>query len=269
VTADLIDIETQALLDILPRLSAMNSFVRSNAGRRGFGSLHRIVYHYKREALIRGTRLGVVTHAGCTVATTCRDCGGDGRYVDWDGHKHDHCWRCNSLGKAILGFVESTFAEGTVWFSPRDKSWSFCRADELPAAAAAPVLHQVGKDLTAEEIADHLCEIEAFFTKPPDPEFDRDGHRWDYHSTYRLYVGETGDACHLCGAQNDDEQDRTRCCVSTGRLEWTATVCKTCRALYPDAEVFNVLKPKLPAALLMPAVRRWVETHPVVERSGA
>jgi hypothetical protein len=270
VTADLIDIETQALLDILPRLSAMNSFIRSAAAQRGMcgGPLAYVVYHYKGEALIRGTRLGIIAHRSASTLAKCRACDGTGRYVDWDGFKHPNCRRCNSKGYLALEFVESTFTDETSWLTPREKAWRFVRSNaELPPSPNTPHVQVFGKDLTVDQVAEHMCEIEAFFaTSRPDPYYDRDGNAWDYFANYRLYVGETVGTCPICSTAVDEESGH-RHGLSTGRLSWTAVVCPTCRALHCNS-IFEVLKPALPAAFLTPAVRRWVETHPVVDRSA-
>ena len=63
-------IRADALLVLLPRLNAMNSFVQ------GGSNLSLCVYHYKREALKQATSYGIAAHRRTTIATKCRDCGG-------------------------------------------------------------------------------------------------------------------------------------------------------------------------------------------------
>lgn len=86
VRAD-IEAAKTGLLAILPRVSAMNSFLRSPVFRRYWytSALAHVVYHYKREALIRATRLEIAEHRRAEVSIKCRDCGGTGRYTDWGG----------------------------------------------------------------------------------------------------------------------------------------------------------------------------------------
>lgn len=260
---DRVQAETQlardALREILPHVTAMNSFLRSPAAaRRGHASsLDHVVYHYKREALIQASRLGIAKHRRANVLATCRDCGGSGRYADWSGYEHDHCYHCGSSGVAHLEFVE-TDLPGVTWLTPRQKAYEFIgRFEELEPTANNIQINQLGRDLTPSEVADHLNAIEAFFTKRP-PEQWSDDTRFDVACTYSIWIGETAsDRCHLCRIELN--RDYGGHIVRTGRVMWNARVCKSCG---DRSDVFTTLSPTLPQELITPEIAAWMAQHP-------
>lgn len=276
------------LLAILPRVDALNSYVRSESARRGSGHfLSAVIYHYKREALKTATQFRIATHRRVAAVTKCIDCGGKGRYTDCNGYTHDHCWKCHNTGSAKLLFIESTMPvtltvlspECITWHSPERDAYAFCRGyHEMPEESAGDWKpHQKGRDLTADELAKHLLEVEEFF--PAKPMRHYSGGDYDYHEScphleYRLYVGCSRDlGCALCGRTDDLVEHGY--CVTTQRLSWSATVCMPCLARFDKAwgkgnvRIFKVLGEHFPEVWWTPALRLWAEMHPVRERSEA
>lgn len=255
-----------ALGALLPRLDAMNSFVRSEAHRRHWYvcGLARVVYHYKREALRELKQLQLATHRLVSVRTKCRDCGGSGCYTDSYGHTHDHCWLCGNKGRVTLRFVESTLYGGIVWHTPERDAWHFhgstCGTDPTPVENWT--VHQVGKDLTPSQVATHMNAIEAAFTTRPRAAYQcYGGPDCSPHETYRLWIGEPSrDVCLICG--NRDGAPHCGHGVSTGRLCWTAPACKKCRDEAEGAEIFDILSLLLPAEFKTPEILEWAARHP-------
>lgn len=268
-TAALIAADRDALVAILPRVSAMNSFLRSEACRRHYwrSSIGHVVYHYKREAILQAHRLGMATHRRADVTVKCRDCGGTGKYSDTWGQTHDHCWHCSSTGYAELVFVETTLP-GVVWLSPYQRCFDFVtRVAELPPTDQNWQVNQPGVDLTPSQVADHMNEIEAFFPKRPPVQYG-EWNDFDVYASYSIWVGETRPgACALCCHHLEPHYGGHG--VSTGRLIWNARVCERCRTKCSPGEIFNVLSRHMPAEFITPEIRRWVERHPVMEKAHA
>lgn len=261
--------DRDALTAILPRVNAMNSFIRSAEHNRHciLGSLPYVVYHYKREAIARGHGLGMATHRRSDVRVKCNRCGGSGRYTDQYGYTHDGCRHCSSSGTAHLRFVE-TALPGALWLTPEREAWSFMgwrEIEELPQTTENWQVNQVGKDLTPPEVADHLNEIEAFFPKRPPAQQGEYGS-FDIYGTYRLWVGETSPAsCFLC--RQHMEEPYGGHAIVTGRLHWNARICRACDAQYKGADVFSALSVRMPSEFITPEISRWIERHPVQEKA--
>lgn len=277
-----------ALFEILPRVDALNSYVRSDS-YRGAGNLKRVIYHYKREALKAATNLQVVSHRRVAATAKCIDCGGKGRYTDYNGYTHPHCRKCSSSGKAKLLFIESTiattletpFQQCITWHSPERDCWDFLPVGwrEWPEQSAgdwAP--HQKGKDLTADALAKHLLEVEAFFPNQPRPYYwdDNDGCGTTYYpfEDYTIYVGDSRDlGCLLCA--NTDGLREWGYGVQTRRLSWTAHICEACDTRHEKSwgktstRIYAALANHFPEVWWTPALRTWDEMHPVRERSAA
>lgn len=252
------------LLAILPRVAAMNSFVRSAAARHGLGgsALANVVYHYKREALIQATGYGLATHRRATVPTKCRDCEGTGKYYDSFGYRHDHCWRCNNSGHVRLQFVETTLPDGIVWLTPREKAWKFMSTaaqDELDETTQNWQINQPGIDLEPSQVAEHLNAIEAFFPKRPEKRYSEYGEH-DAFATYTLWIGTTERGkCYLCGAAIDRIYGGHY--VRSGRVTWNGIVCKPCEGRC-GGKVFETLTPMMPRHFLTPPIAEWIARHP-------
>lgn len=274
------------LLAILPRVDALNSYVRSDSARRGSGNyLSTVIYHYKREALKAATQYRVASHRRVVATSKCIDCGGKGRYTDSYGYTHDHCWKCGSSGTAKLRFIESTlattlatpFQDCITWHSPDRDAYTFCPGySEMPEESVGDWKpRQTGRDLTVDDLAKHLLEVEEFFPAKPTRHYS--GGDYDYcetnpHREYTLYVGNSRDlGCALCGGLDDLVEHGY--CVSTRRLSWSASICKPCQARFEKAwgksnvRIFKVLGEHFPEVWWTPALRLWDEMHPIVERS--
>lgn len=252
-----------ALRTVLPLVDALNGFIRSAAHRRYFCcSLPYVIYHYKREAIMSGESLGLAAHRRATVNTTCHDCGGCGKYTDQYGYQHPRCRRCYSTGTAKLDFVETELGDFR-WLTPRDKAGGFHRVgrfDELPETEQVWQVNQPGTDLTPSQVAEHLCEIEGFFQKRP-PVQRGDWHDFDIANSYRIWVGETPRGrCYMCGALMTQPHGMHG--ITTGRLSWSASVCRNCSDTHKGS-VFDRVASCLPDELLTPQIRRWVASHPV------
>lgn len=252
------------LIAIIPRVNAMNSFIRSESWRRHgivCGGIAPVVYHYKREAILEAHRFGIASHQRTSVRTTCRDCGGSGKYTDWAGYTHPGCRRCASTGAVRLEFVETTLP-GALWLSPREKMWALSdvQFDDLPETANYWEINQPGTDLTPSQVADHMCEIEAFFPSRP-PKHWSDYGEHDPFESYTIWVGETQrTTCHLCGDPMEEASGMH--CVRTGRIWWSAAACNVCRALHGADETFKALSRRLTQEFITPEIRRWIERHP-------
>lgn len=272
-------VEVDGLLAILPRIDALNSYLRSPARRRGWSgsSLDRVVYHYKREALKDATNWRIAAHRLVAAVTECRDCGGSGKYVDSYGEKWPHCRRCSSSGRVKLRFIESTL-DGFIWHTPVDHAYSFMieRTWEMPEHPAVDWhVHQVGRDLDIDTVADHLLAVEAHFPRKTPRYYAYDGCEFDPHNTYTLYAGESDPStCVLCtGAMIESEGKYPhRLCVSTGRVQWSTTICDACYTAANATSAANVFKAaaaRFPESLWTPALRHWAACHPVRERSSS
>lgn len=263
--AAMLQADRDALIAILPRVNALNSFIRSEAYRRhGFmTSLAYVVYHYKREAIMAADRLGIATHRRTTVHVQCNRCGGTGRYTDRNGYTWPDCLHCTK-GTARLEFAETTLP-GFCWLSPRRTTYEFrfIRFDELPESDQKWQVNQPGVDLTPSQVADHLCEIEAHFPKRP-PVQRSDDSDYDIANTYRIWIGETERGrCAMCGGPR--EQPHGMHGIFTGRLYWSASVCEVCSAQHSGA-AFELMAARLPAELLTPEIRQWAVRHPAPAR---
>lgn len=254
----------RALLGVLPELDAMNSYVRSDAHRRGSvsSSLAKVVYHYKREALRELTQLQLATHRAVSVITQCRDCGGSGCYTDYNGYTHDHCWACSSSGDVKLRFVESMIYGSYVWHTPIRDAYTFLsRAHELPEHPVDDwTVHQKGNDLTPSRVAAAMNAIEDVITRRPTWRGNW-GQARTLHDSYTLWVGETSrDVCLICGSTK--AAPHYGHIVRTGRLHWSGAACRVCVDASKGGEIFDVLAGLMPQAFLTPEVRAWVERHP-------
>lgn len=274
----------EALLEILPRVNALNSFIRSSSFRKGItsGLLKRVIYHYKREALKAATNLQMVSHRRVWARSKCIDCNGTRRYTDYNGYTHPHCRKCYSTGSVKLQFIESTIAPASiVWHSPERDSFDFLPSGwrEWPEESAgdwAP--HQPGKDLTADELAKHLLEVEEFFpNRPPRYYSEYDYGCGSYYypfEDYTIYVGDSVElGCVMCGHQ--EQMCKFGHGVATRRLSWTAHICDPCNARYErswgkhSARIFQILAGHFPEAWWTPALHLWDEMHPVRDRRAA
>jgi hypothetical protein len=272
-----------ALLQTMPRVDALNSYVRSPSYRGGLsGNLKRVIYHYKREALKSATNLQIVSHRRVWARSKCIDCNGKGRYTDYNGYTHPHCRKCYSTGSVKLQFIESTIAAASiVWHSPERDCYDFLPIGwlEWPEESAgdwAP--HQPGKDLTADELAKHLLEVEGFFPNKPRRYFWDDyyggGSYYYPFEDYEIYVGDSCDlGCVICGNQENVRQGGYG--VHTRRLSWTAHICEPCHVRYEKSwgkestYIFRVLAEHFPEVWWTPALRQWDEMHPVRDRRAA
>lgn len=257
-----------ALVALLPRLDAMNSFVRSEVHRRHWSfrtNIAKVVYHYKREALRELTQMQLATHRVVSVRTKCRDCGGSGYYTDSYGHTHDHCWQCRNSGRVTLRFVESTIYAGIVWHTPERDAYHFrvSTYDQEATPVENWTVHQVGKDLTPSEVAAHMNAIEELITTQPPRVYQHCGPDYLPHHTYSLWIGEPSrELCLICG--NREGAPHCGHGVRTGRLTWTAPACKSCSDAAEGTEIFDVLARLMPADLLTPEIRAWSERHPAL-----
>lgn len=253
-----------ALIALLPRLDAMNSFVRSEVHRRRWScrtSMPKVVYHYKREALREFTQLQLASHRLVFVRVTCRDCGGSRRYTDSYGYTHDHCWLCGSTGSVGLRFVESTLPGGIIWNTPERDDFRRGVGQEVATRVETPIVHQVGKDLTPSEVAANMNAIESVITVQPPRVTEYYGTDYLPHHTYQLWIGESSrDTCLICGSHEGAPFHGYG--ARTGRLCWTGSVCLKCQAQANGVEIFDVLARLLPAELLTPEITEWAARHP-------
>ncbi|HYE70632.1 MAG TPA: hypothetical protein VD932_03820 [Aquabacterium sp.] len=253
------------LAEILPSIDALNSFVRSKSYRSMYASmLKRVIYHYKREALIAATNEGIVEHRHIVCPLVkCHGCGGDGRWKSWYEDRTERCRRCAATGFVNLDFIESRLG-GFVWHSPVRDAWDFARGwRQWPTNLGDWAPHQQGRDLTTDQVAEHLLTVEASSLPRPKP-FHGD-YDWDYstyypHEDYGIDIGEARpDACTVCGSVDG----LGRLGLSTGRLHWNAVVCRPCSNGGSDR-----VRAALPAYLITPTIQRWIDTHPVRERNA-
>jgi hypothetical protein len=259
-------------IEILRVVDALNSYVRSDAARRAWVSnLKRVIYHYKRQALLQVVRAEASTQRLVVVTQTCIDCGGKRRYTDQNGYTHDHCWKCGSTGTVKLKFIESTLTAGFIWHTPDKEAWSIFGRQlwDVEHEAGDWLPNQKGRDLAPDDVATHLMAVEDFFHERPQPYHSRD--EWDYttyrpHETYTLWAGDADRTlCGLCGTRENMRQHGF--IVRTGRLHWRAALCMGCEQLHnADAKYFELLGQRMPESLLTPAVRRWAELHPHIEK---
>ena len=133
--------------------------------------------------------------------------------------------------------------------------------EEHPAGDWKP--HMKGRDLSIDEAATLLNDVECYFpARPHNRSVYEDGEYFgevDDFAKYELNLGSTEpDRCNLCADATDDSGFHG---VSLGRLEWSANVCKTCKALH-GMDVFKRCAQDVPGSLWSPAIAAWVERHP-------
>jgi hypothetical protein len=158
-----------------------------------------------------------------------------------------------------LDFIETTLP-GAVWLTPREKAWPLHLPDDLPETTENYAINQPGADLTPSQVADHMNAIEAFFPRRPAPvQWEYGSH--DSYACYSIWIGATDlSKCHLCGCTLDSLYGGH--VTRTGRLMWSAHVCKTCKAQH-TGHIFTVLSQRMPEEFLTPEIRLWAERHPV------
>lgn len=280
--------------DILRALDLLNSYVRSKACRDDWTwTLGKAVYVYKTEFL----RLyAAAWEAACYVIRSqviCRDCGGSGRYVDWYGYKHDHCWACNSSGRADLHFVETHWPaiagnvqvpnQGPIWHTPLLK-WPWIKVDgysptndmphKLPWATQYKP-NQKGKDAPLRTVIEALDVVESWYwrsgeTRPISNE--RGYSDWgDYplrgFVTYKLNIGSRG-SCPFCALEAKDDCYN---CRAGGHpyLDWSEPVCRDCYEVNGD-RIWDLLRQQVvPSGKCNADVMLFLRTHgEIVEDFG-
>jgi hypothetical protein len=268
-------------LDGLPHIDRLNSWVRSDGGRRySHRALVNVIYHFKNEAIKGAIARGLASHRLVGTIITCRDCGGTKRYTDHNGYTHAGCRLCSSTGKVHLRFIDTTIRAYS-WLSPvggwRDRDTHFGKWQEWPELPLPddwkPNLP--GRDMTASEIAVSMMAIEDLFPARPSQRwvsFDSwydDGTYTDDFATYAINVGrqpETG--CMLCYQPIADEANRCRCTLSNGRIQWTATICDGCY-VYHGEDRWERVKATGCSELLTPEIVEWIKRHPEPSKRSA
>jgi len=257
--------EHEALLSAVRAVDRLNSWVRA-PGDKG-SNAKPMTYHLKNLALKALHAAGLTTHRPIRVYVKCRDCDGSGRYWHWCGEQLDHCWACNSTGKAALTFVETTIeAAGLRWHSPWTSFPLSTHGIEYPTQAT-PTDWQPnlpGKAMEPWEVAAAFCEAERAFPEKPYPRHTDYG---TYHiDQYHLFVGRLPqDVCAICGEPAGEKPISYHC--SRGRLEWCGAACEACEAVHKrTTQIFEAFP--YPVELLRRReIVEWMNGHPVVERS--
>lgn len=285
------------LLDVLTAIDRLNSWVRSESYRHGLwhSTLTRRIYEMKSAAIERAHRELVCTHRLIETLATCRDCGGDGRYVDTGGQEFDHCHACSNTGRVRLQFVETRIYDrnrhpdpaiaaremvtGAVgfpilhaWHTPRMRFYN--RSFDLPQEIGTDVtwsVNQPGRDLTVDEAARDLLLCEPVF--PPRYRHDQYCDDWECRCTdrYVLYLGEVTNCCAHCGADlsgfaADARTDAggmqvNRLGKKIGRVDFTVAACAACYEArrWHAITLFDVA---LPPQLVAPQhVAEWVRVN--------
>ena len=251
-------------------MDRLNSWLRSPSARRGlYGSPYRAIYFLKREAIQWADANLACFHSAVKVKAKCRDCSGTGRYVDSYGYEWPHCRACDNRGSLSLEFVQTIIRGGPVWHTPWLK---FCVHRGRPHTSHfvnVPrdlirwvddewSVHQLGRDLTPEEVARDLNTIEGFWTNRPRPYYTDYGGPFDDFK-YKLYVGTTDPSvCSLCG---DRANENYTYGVSRGCIQWSDHACKTCGNLHRNSvKIFELFStPKI--LLRSEHVHQFIERH--------
>ena len=257
---------TLELIQILHKVDHLNSWVRSDSFRHsGGGRLDFVIYHLKSEAIKAAMAAGIASHRLIGTDVRCRDCCGSGRYVNSWGEEFSHCRMCFSTGTVHLQFIESTLAGDLVWHSPANFRLNFLRnwshMEEHSAGDWKP--HTKGRDLTVDQAALLLNEVESYFPGRSSSRTVYEGRYptgdVDDFASYRLVIGQTdAERCNLCECETDDSGWHH---ITLGRLEWSANICKACRALH-GMGVFKLCARDVPGSLWTPAIKAWVDRHP-------
>lgn len=208
-------------------LVLLNRYCRTDAARHHGYTCVRSIYAYKREALRLLHDRGELSLRKVALSATCRDCGGDGRYVDQYGHCHDHCWKCNSTGQVVLTFVESTLTSGDVMHTPAEK-WHRGTGGMQTYLETNWRPNQTHDDMAPSVVAGCLRVVESWFW----PCLDIDRRRKDWMATYELgfqyslFVGHATDVCTSCGCVS-----ARNCVVTKGALSAVLGYCDRCYRL--------------------------------------
>lgn len=216
-------------------------------------------------ALDEATRLLGAKHYRLTVPAQCRDCGGTGKYTDWDGREFNHCWRCGCTGRMRLEFVESHVAEGICWHSPRAKAYELWnRADgELSFAASDWGGPNVpGRELMPDEAAGHLLLIDAAW--PPRYPNSHEGcyEHCECTDRYSLWLGRWTEYCAHCRSLEPKYNFHRR----VGRVECTLMACEACYAAKRGLDLFDV---PIPLAMYQPPnVMAWINANKALVWNG-
>jgi hypothetical protein len=250
-------------------MSRLNSWVRSPSFRSGFyGEPRRAIYFLKRQAIEWADANLRCMHSVVKTKTTCRDCGGDGKYIDSYGYQWDHCRACNNRGTLSLIFVQSIISNvasrenSLVWHTPYLKfyirhkpgpHWELARWTEWR-------VNEPGKDLTPAEAARDLNICESFW---PDRRGAWESSEWGtfYHFDYRLYVGKTERKCSFCGG----EPQLGSFGVTRGTIQWSDHACKPCETrLKVNGSIFEQFP--VPEHLTSDSeIQLWMRRHEVIK----
>jgi hypothetical protein len=282
---------------VLTAIGRLNVHARAGQGFACSGQRDAI-YSYKRLAAMVLVAGGDVTPRFVKWTGTCARCT-NGRFThwSWDDDYSVACRDCGGSGKRTLRFTETTLPDGQVWHYPWEgftgpgreiasavgyelrNDGEYCLPDGsllewrdpgewhpmLPAAA-----------MPLEPLVADLNQVEDWIEDAPRPargepfwwiwsDADNFLHQRSHRRVtgepshgYRLDLGRVAGGCFACG----NESDVTHCIGRvTNLFHWAIPVCKAHGGLdHP--------KDAPPAALITPAVRRWLDRHERVEEGS-
>lgn len=250
----------EILANALHAIDRLNSWVRSDSFRRQSyegGSLRRVIYHMKRQAILRAHAELACEHGPFMLRLQCRDCGGSGRYLDCNGYRQEHCWACGNSGTVTLHFVETrigSLVEGPLgdqyshlftWHSPADKFPHSLPLESEGRAGRNWSPNLPGRDMTIDEACAALNVAHEFFRDsiPDHHSCDRYDCYVTEDSRYALWIGEDHPSCAHCGVDVDPDSG-LRCGRKAGRVGFTFFVCKLCRERLPTEQQYCFPVPK-------------------------
>jgi hypothetical protein len=219
--------------EVIHAVSRLNSWIRSDSARGHFAPA-RAIYFLKGQAIEWADENLKCLHSTVKVATTCRGCGGTGKYCDTHGHTWPHCRACSSRGRLALLFVQTAIGGGPIWHTPWLK-FHVRRDGANPHYALARwaegwTVNEPGHDMEPWEVARDLNLAETTFTKRPGWYSTDWGGCNDFH--YSLYIGSTpADVCSLCGGVADVKHGYG---VTRRPIHWTDHACNVCSIMYGD-----------------------------------
>ena len=275
--------------NVLTAIGRLNTHARSSGGYPQRSA----IYAYKTLAALMlavdgGASLRLIKWTG-----KCNRCH-DGRFSHWewnDGYTVA-CRDCAGTGRRTLRFTETTLPDGQVWHHPWEGPTMPGR--DIARAAVGLTLQDDGEYRTGDgailvweepgawhpllpanplslgHLVDHLNEVEDWVEAQPDrPRGQEFWWKWEAAKRYLqqtahprvlgepshgyiLELGRAPGGCFVC----DDESDLDTICFGrmTPLLHWRLPVCKVHR---------NSPHPKdpPPAAMITPAIRRWLDRH--------
>jgi hypothetical protein len=200
-------------------LDRLNTWIRAPKEGLWFSSPWRAIYDWKIELIRDAIASEIATLKPVKLTLNCRDCGGDGKYMDSSGHLWPHCRKCSSTGQTTLVFLASQM-HGFTWHTPRDKAWRLALPStffDSPEYSFDWEPNLPGKPMEVGQVAACLNSLEPIMPKPGctySEWGDMD------HSKYRLYLGRSPQVCEFCGTVPASDGDGSYHCVAREHIEW-------------------------------------------------